>query len=452
MVGSPELPQDLATLDDRRLIGLVIRDFQAIVLPAVPDGMARSTGAILLKLLQLLEARGTVSGLAEAVSEAGAALDLAAPGPEFRLALVSLAEARSRLALGGLPISLADSFAEAAGGGVQRPEIQPIEPTKLTAAALCRHLARSGAYGSPIEIEAFREVGTGNQKAIFFATLRSPDGLFDVALRQDKPVSSLGVSVVDEFALLQALDRAGLPVARPIWCAERGPDTGSAVYATERLPGSANYTLWSGDAAVALPIVREAALWLARLHAIDIGTLPQARQPLPGSVGDTPAERVMHLAAFWRGVGYAEPVVDLCLDWLRTEAPPRFARQALVHGDFAFHNFLIDDGRLTGVLDWEFAHPGDPIEDLVYIRPFVEPLGCWPQFLAAYQAAGGGPFDPEAGRYWAVFGMLRLVIGAFNNVRMVRDGIPGLDIRVASSGCLYAGELLVAVTRLIAES
>ena len=40
----------------------------------------------------------------------------------------------------------------------------------------------------------------------------------------------------------------------------------------------------------------------------------------------------------------------------------------LVHGDFGPNNVLLDAGaqRVTAVLDWEWAHAGDPVEDLAW--------------------------------------------------------------------------------------
>ena len=54
--------------------------------------------------------------------------------------------------------------------------------------------------------------------------------------------------------------------------------------------------------------------------------------------------------------------------WRITQARPRTCtneRARLVHGDFNPSNILIDAaGEVTGVLDWEFAHAGDPIADV----------------------------------------------------------------------------------------
>jgi len=73
----------------------------------------------------------------------------------------------------------------------------------------------------------------------------------------------------------------------------------------------------------------------------------------------------------------------------------RHAPACLVHSDFDPSNILVRrvDGRWTvsGVLDWEFAHSGSPLEDLGHLlRP---PAGAVPGFqeglVKGYTDAGG---------------------------------------------------------------
>jgi aminoglycoside phosphotransferase len=43
----------------------------------------------------------------------------------------------------------------------------------------------------------------------------------------------------------------------------------------------------------------------------------------------------------------------------------------IVHGDFGPQNLLIDHGEVTALLDWEFAHRGQPVEDLAWAEWIV---------------------------------------------------------------------------------
>jgi aminoglycoside phosphotransferase len=58
-----------------------------------------------------------------------------------------------------------------------------------------------------------------------------------------------------------------------------------------------------------------------------------------------------------------------------TAALPSRARggQVLAHGDYGPQNVLLDPATLeiTGILDWEWAHAGDPVEDLAWCEWIV---------------------------------------------------------------------------------
>lgn len=43
----------------------------------------------------------------------------------------------------------------------------------------------------------------------------------------------------------------------------------------------------------------------------------------------------------------------------------------IVHGDFGPQNVLIDNGEITALLDWEFAHIGSHVEDLAWAEWIV---------------------------------------------------------------------------------
>ncbi|MGW4651308.1 phosphotransferase family protein [Kitasatospora sp. NPDC004289] len=72
--------------------------------------------------------------------------------------------------------------------------------------------------------------------------------------------------------------------------------------------------------------------------------------------------------------GHAAEVLAACgtllgrIHRLRPATPALGPGQVLVHGDFGPNNVLLDPAtrQVTAVLDWEFAHPGAPVEDLAW--------------------------------------------------------------------------------------
>ncbi len=78
-------------------------------------------------------------------------------------------------------------------------------------------------------------------------------------------------------------------------------------------------------------------------------------------------------------VGRAAPVLRLLgsllvsLHQVSTSAVPGLvgAGPVLVHGDFGPQNVVIEDDRITALVDWEFAHIGQPVEDLAWAEWIV---------------------------------------------------------------------------------
>jgi aminoglycoside phosphotransferase len=101
--------------------------------------------------------------------------------------------------------------------------------------------------------------------------------------------------------------------------------------------------------------------------------------------------------------GHAADVLRACGDLLRRlqDLPadllglPASAGQVLVHGDFGPNNILFEPGThaVHALLDWEFAHVGEPVEDLAWCEWIVrthhpEQRAALGEFHAAYTAGG----------------------------------------------------------------
>ena len=77
--------------------------------------------------------------------------------------------------------------------------------------------------------------------------------------------------------------------------------------------------------------------------------------------------------------GRAAPVLRLLgsllvsLHQVSTSAVPGLVGTGpvLVHGDFGPQNVVIEDDRITALVDWEFAHIGQPVEDLAWAEWIV---------------------------------------------------------------------------------
>ena len=109
------------------------------------------------------------------------------------------------------------------------------------------------------------------------------------------------------------------------------------------------------------------------------------------------------------------PVLEYVSWWARAHQPPP-APLGLVHGDCQPSNVLVGPAGPPLVIDWEFAHIGDPREDLGYYTQIpLQPNVYWAdpeRFLARYRAATGlteEQVNPQVVDYFLIIGMAALL-------------------------------------------
>ncbi len=168
----------------------------------------------------------------------------------------------------------------------------------------------------------------------------------------------------------------------------------------ERIPGSADLPPLRTDARTAT--MRSFADALAALHALDVESLALPGFPRPRTAEDharLDLELWARLAS--NGVPVLDPLLRYAGAWLWSHAPTSVARTVLVQGDTGPGNFLADDGVVTGLVDWEFAHLGDPMDDWAWVemRADAEEI---PALHDQYTRATGIPIDPDRIDYYRI--------------------------------------------------
>ena len=69
-----------------------------------------------------------------------------------------------------------------------------------------------------------------------------------------------------------------------------------------------------------------------------------------------------------------EPILEAGIRYLYKNPPKENNIISMVHGDYRSGNFLYLENKVTGILDWEMAHLGDPLEDLAWA---LSPIWSW---------------------------------------------------------------------------
>jgi aminoglycoside phosphotransferase (APT) family kinase protein len=270
------------------------------------------------------------------------------------------------------------------------------------------------------------------------------DGEHALVLRTDA-ASRVPVSWdrAQEYRILEAAFRAGVAAPEPIALCEDTGVIGKVFYVMRRAGGEAR-----GHKLVRDPAVRARGEALAGRLGAELAKLHRLAPPVPGlgfiPVPDRPP-------ALWRVAEYrrhldelraAELVLEWALAWLERHAPEG-ERLCLVHSDFRTGNFLVEDGGLTAVLDWEFAGFSDPLEDLGWMLAKCWRFGAYEleaggigsreAFLAGYEAEAGRPVDRAAVPYWEVMATVRwAVIALMQAARHYRGHESSLELALTA--------------------
>jgi aminoglycoside phosphotransferase (APT) family kinase protein len=222
--------------------------------------------------------------------------------------------------------------------------------------------------------------------------------------------------------VLEVAHEAGVRVPEPV--AYLGELGGREAFAMERVEGETigrrivtRPELAGAREALPLQLAEE----IAKVHAIPREDLPflQERDVLEQF------ERELD------SVGEPHPAIELGLRWLHDHRPEPL-EAVVCHGDFRLGNVAVSERGLESLLDWEFAHVGDPREDVGW--PIVRAwrfgvdelrlggIGEVEPYLERYAQLTGREISVADLRWWEVLGNVKWATGALTQSRRHLNG------------------------------
>ena len=276
----------------------------------------------------------------------------------------------------------------------------------------------------------------------------------------------------NEFRLLQAAFLQGVTVPEPLYFCSDNAVLGQPFFIMTGMPGQAQarkIVRSPGLAEQGPELVAQLGRIMAKLHSITPQTKFKTKGPeseellffLPRYEGSAASFQIAQMRAALDDLGTAHPVLEYSLNWLedhlQTWADP--ASPVLCHRDFRTGNFLIEDGKCTALLDWEFAGWSDRHEDIGWLcarcwrfgndKLPVGGLGTFSAFQKAYEAASGQSLNVTAIGYWQVMAEIRWAVIALQQAARNNSG-QELSLELALSGYLVP-EMEMNMLKLIDE-
>jgi aminoglycoside phosphotransferase (APT) family kinase protein len=257
---------------------------------------------------------------------------------------------------------------------------------------------------------------------------------------------SLSLDRAAEYQVIEAAFATGVPVAEPIVRCQDETVIGRPFLIQRFVEGQAAARQIVRDPALADTGPRAAAALgaaLAKVHSMRPADKTLSVLPVP--MLEPARAEVTRLRAAITAASQPRPALEFVLAWLDAHAPVT-PQLTLVHGDFRTGNYLLQEGKLAAVLDWEFAHWGDPYEDIGWFcarcwrfgqeGPAFEAGGIAPRtaFYDGYAAAGGTPIDPAAVAYWEILATARwAAIALLQGDRYFKDGETSIELALTGA-------------------
>lgn len=242
-----------------------------------------------------------------------------------------------------------------------------------------------------------------------------------------------------EFACLRAAHEAGVLAPEPIADCADASLIGAPFMIVGHVAGYAQGRRIVRDAAIAAKgdaLAEALGRELAKLHAV---RPPRAGLDFLRVPDKSPAlVQVEQMRANLDRISWPRPALVYALCWLAENAP-ECEQTVLCHGDFRTGNFMAEDGELTGILDWEFCHWGDPHLDIGWFCArcwrFGEDakeaggIGSREAFYKGYNAQADRPLDPTAIPYWEILAAARwAVVALLQGERHITGGEPSIEL------------------------
>ncbi|MFA5525064.1 MAG: phosphotransferase family protein [Tissierellales bacterium] len=334
---------------------------------------------------------------------------------------------------------------------VSEPDLQVETEAVITQQGFQGYLQARFPDRKDIRVTKFIPLSGGFSKTtILVETYDKHSGQQDLVIRAERSKAVIELyseRVVDEFPIVRLAWEAGLTVPEPLWVESDKSLLGTCFIVSRKAPGRNVGSSIGATENVTSGMIASLAMEVAKIHRLDLsrytdqmaGTLLEKQWH---SASDM-AKAALDVVSYWRWMGEKagiapSTVLERGLRWLEDNVMPCDQKPVLLHGDYGLHNVMIDDDRVTAVLDWEVSHIGDPAEEISWLLCSAGDQLDEEAFLKLYYQAGGPLISEYRLRYFDVFQCVKMSIAPLAALKMLDRRIDNPQLPVFGLRYIYA--------------
>lgn len=234
-----------------------------------------------------------------------------------------------------------------------------------------------------------------------FVLRRMPPGMTELG----------GIGLSSEARLIKLARDGGVKAPQVCGIIEESDDLGSG-FLMEKIEGETLPHKIFRDSSYSTAVqnlTQDCAAELTKIHAMNVDDFTDILD------AKSPQQMIDNLYSDYQASQCPIPVFEAAFSWLRENMPEDRAH-TILHGDFRMGNLMIDENGISGVLDWELAHIGDPAQDVAYLctpswrfgnyHKTVGGFGGLDAFLEAYTQLSGLSIPKADIQFWMIYSSL----------------------------------------------
>ncbi len=301
--------------------------------------------------------------------------------------------------------------------------------------------------------------GFGKETTLFSVSGKTFSG--DYVMRRDYgefPISNDCHQVATEYEVIRRAFEAGFPAADCVWLDTEHPLLpGGDFIVMKKAAGETGGNVFNLQQAVSGDLVDTLADATASLHGLSpLPGLPDLTSCINDAMWQLSTGEAVHkylsewFEIFTTSSHTPSAALASIYHWLLDNIHDVAEPPVLLHGDIGFHNMLLDNGKITAVVDWEFCHIGDPAEELGYIRNTTGGALDWQRFMARYAERSGFDISPQRIHYFQIWGHVRNASAANLASTQFADG-RSRELKLAFLPFYHVPQFIRAAQMLIDE-